>query len=91
MLVIMGCFGLTLYRMHISSESNQFSSVRVSLTLFSSLSLLLMGMTLVNSVLCIINFNKGLKNHVMTPKKRRKGSVALELESQEAPSRFLLH
>ncbi|KAJ5767100.1 uncharacterized protein N7511_004716 [Penicillium nucicola] len=89
MLVIMGIFGLTLYRMHLRSQSQQFASVRVSLTLFSSISLFLMGVTLVISVLCILNFNKGLKVHVMTPPKRRKGSVSLELQAQDIPSRYL--
>ncbi|KAJ5494313.1 hypothetical protein N7463_010400 [Penicillium fimorum] len=90
MLIIIGCFGLTLHRIHAPTESADFSSVRVSLTLFAALSLLLMVLTLVNSVMCILNFNKGLKIHVNPPKKR-KTSVSLELESQETPSRFLLN
>ncbi|KXG46784.1 uncharacterized protein PGRI_035300 [Penicillium griseofulvum] len=90
MLVIMGCFGVTLFRIHSPRESTDFSSVRVSLTLFSSVSLLLMTLTVVNSVICILNFNKGLKIHINPPKKR-KTSVSLELESQEVPTRFLLN
>ncbi|KAJ5827250.1 hypothetical protein N7447_004013 [Penicillium robsamsonii] len=90
MLIIMGCFGLTLYRIHAPTESADFSSVRVSLTLFAALSFLLMVLTIVNAVVCMLNFNKGLKIHINPPKKR-KTSVSLELESQETPSRFLLN
>jgi uncharacterized membrane protein len=90
MLVIMGCFGVTLFRIHSPAESTDFSSVRVSLTLFSAVSLLLMTLTMINSVICILNFNKGLKIHVNPPKKG-KTSVSLELESQEIPTRFLLN
>ncbi|KAF7525943.1 hypothetical protein PCG10_004451 [Penicillium crustosum] len=53
-------------------------------------SALLMVITVINSVMCIMNFNKGLKNHVFTPKKR-KTSVSLELQPQETPTRFLLN
>lgn len=91
MIIIIGCFVLTLLRMHSPEDSTDFSSVRVSLTLFAGVSLLLMGFTLVNSVLCILNFNKGLKNHVNPPKKRRKASVTLELQESENPTRFLLN
>lgn len=90
MLIIIGCFALTLLRMQIANQKADFSSVRISLTLFASLSLLLMLVTLVISVICIINFGKGLKVHVNPPKKRRKNSVALELQQSETPTRFLL-
>ncbi|OQE05338.1 hypothetical protein PENVUL_c025G07070 [Penicillium vulpinum] len=71
MLIIMGCFGLTLHRIHSPTESTDFSSVRVSLTLFAVVSLLLMLITNINCVMCILNFNKGLKNHVNPPKRRK--------------------
>jgi hypothetical protein len=87
----MGCFVLTLIRMHSPGDSSDFSSVRISLTLFAGVSLLLMLITLINCVICIFNFNKGLKNHVNPPKKRRKGSVTMELQDHENPSRFLLN
>lgn len=90
MLIIMACFALTLVRMHSPSDSADFKSVRISLTLFASVSLLLMLLTLINSVMCIVNFNKGLKPHVNPTKKRRKNSVALELQESETPTRFLL-
>lgn len=76
--------------MHSTTDSANFQSVRVSLTLFASISLLLMLITLIISVMCIVNFNKGLKHHVKPSKKRRKGSVALELQESETPTRFLL-
>ncbi|CAG8127802.1 unnamed protein product [Penicillium olsonii] len=87
MLIIMGCFALTLVRMHSTQDSVNFKSVRISLSLFAGVSLLLMLFTLINSVMCIINFNKGLKIHVNPPKKRRKNSIALELQESETPTR----
>lgn len=77
--------------MYSPTDSTDFSSVRVSLTLFAAVSLLLMTLTIINSVMCILNFNQGLKNHINPPKKRRKTSVTLELEHQETPTRFLLN
>ncbi|KAL2702834.1 hypothetical protein AAEP93_007132 [Penicillium crustosum] len=90
MLLIIGFLVLILLRIHSNSESTDFSSFRVSLTLFAAVSALLMVITVINSVMCIMNFNKGLKNHVFTPKKR-KTSVSLELQPQETPTRFLLN
>ncbi|KOS46161.1 hypothetical protein ACN38_g2892 [Penicillium nordicum] len=90
MLLIIGFLVLILIRIHSSAESTDFSSFRVSLTLFAAVSALLMVLTVINSVLCIMNFNKGLKNHVFTPKKR-KTSVSLELQPQETSTRFLLN
>lgn len=90
MLLIIGFLVLILIRIYSRAESTDFSSFRVSLTLFAAVSALLMVLTVVNSVLCIMNFNKGLKNHVFSPKKR-KASVSLELQPQETPTRFLLN
>ncbi|KAJ9484522.1 hypothetical protein VN97_g8850 [Penicillium thymicola] len=90
MLLIIGFLVLILIRIHSSAESTDFSSFRVSLTLFAAVSALLMVLTVINSVLCIMNFNKGLKNHVFSPKKR-KTSVSLELQPQETSTRFLLN
>ncbi|KAJ5459405.1 hypothetical protein N7530_011349 [Penicillium desertorum] len=89
MLLIVGFLVLILLRMYSSNDSTDFSSFRTSLTLFAGVSLLLMVLTIVNSVMCILNFNKGLKNHVHPPKKGK--TVSLELESQETPTRFLLN
>ncbi|KAJ5420528.1 hypothetical protein N7465_003047 [Penicillium sp. CMV-2018d] len=90
MLLILGFLVLILVRIHSRGESTDFSSFRVSLTLFAAVSALLMVLTVINSVMCIMNFNKGLKNHVFSPKKR-KTSVSLELQPQETPTRFLLN
>ncbi|KAJ5589008.1 hypothetical protein N7537_011686 [Penicillium hordei] len=90
MLLITAFLVLILIRIHSDADSADFSSFRVSLTLFAAVSALLMVLTIVNSVVCITNFNKGLKNHVFSPKKR-KTSVSLELQPQETPTRFLLN
>ncbi|KAJ5859388.1 hypothetical protein N7534_004665 [Penicillium rubens] len=89
MLLIVGFLVLILLRMYSPGDHTDFSSFRTSLTLFAGVSLLLMVLTIINSVMCILNFNKGLKNHVHPPKKGK--TVSLELESQETPTRFLLN
>ncbi|KAG0155308.1 hypothetical protein PDIDSM_883 [Penicillium digitatum] len=90
MLLLIGFLIVTLLRIYSGAESFDFSSFRVSLTLFAGVSVLLMILTFVISVMCILNFNKGLKDHVYQPKKG-KTSVSLELQSQETPTRFLLN
>lgn len=90
MLLIIGFLVLIILRIHSPSDNTDFSSFRVSLTLFAGVSALLMIITVVSSVMCILNFNKGLKAHVYQPKKR-KSSVSLELQPQETPTRFLLN
>ncbi|KAJ5945516.1 hypothetical protein N7454_002355 [Penicillium verhagenii] len=66
---------------------SDYTSARVSVTLFAVISLLLMVATLINSVLCILNFDQGLKHHVNPPEK---DSAGLELQKMETPTRFLL-
>lgn len=91
MVVIIGSFVNTLLLLFGSTEGKQMQSYRVSLTLFASLAMLLLGITLVNSVMCICNFNKGLKEHI---KKSRKQKVAADAENswtEDTKSRFVLN
>ncbi|CAI7645231.1 unnamed protein product [Penicillium pancosmium] len=64
MLVIAGTFVLVILQTYTSSKSNNLAHFKVSLTLFSGLAILLLGITLVNMVICMVNFGKGLKDYI---------------------------
>ncbi|KAJ5681467.1 uncharacterized protein N7477_001407 [Penicillium maclennaniae] len=53
----------TLYKLYTNSTDG-LGSYKVSLGLFSSIAILLMACTIINSIMCILNFNKGLKDHI---------------------------
>jgi uncharacterized membrane protein YesL len=85
MLVIAGTFVLVILQTYSSSESNNLAHFKVSLTLFSGLAILLLGITLVNMVICMVNFGKGLKEYInhsdkknlkQTPDPEYQGNVA---------------
>lgn len=80
----------SLKRMNSEDDSDGLSSYRVSLTLFSTIAGLLIVCTLVNSVLCILNFNKGLKEHIAHTKRKQPASV-VGVGTQHTKSRFMLH
>ncbi|KAJ5703259.1 hypothetical protein N7493_011648 [Penicillium malachiteum] len=67
--------------------NHNYTSARMSITLFATFSLLLLVATLVNTVLCILNFDQGLMTHVNPP---YNDSASLELKKMETPTRFLL-
>lgn len=66
---------------------SNYTSAKVSIALFASISLLLLIATLINSLLCILNFDKGLKIHVNPPDN---DPASLELKQMDTPTRFLL-
>lgn len=67
-------------------QSN-YTSARVSITLFAVFSLLLLIATLINSLLCILNFDQGLMAHVNPPDN---DPASLEFKQMEIPKRLLL-
>ncbi|KAJ5608672.1 hypothetical protein N7528_009239 [Penicillium herquei] len=67
--------------------NHNYTSARVSITLFAIFSLLLLIATLVNTLLCILNFDQGLMTHVNPPDN---DPASLELKQIETPTRFLL-
>ena len=82
MLFIMAFLVLAIIRVH-----NNYTSARVSVTLFATFSLLLLIAALINSLLCILNFDQGLMIHVNPPDN---DPASLELKQMETPTRFLL-
>jgi ABC-type glycerol-3-phosphate transport system permease component len=70
----MAYFIFKLVRMYDSSMADQYLPARHSLTTFAVLTILLLIVTIVTAVLCMMNFNKGLKPHVQ----RRKGAATVD-------------
>ena len=64
----MAYFAFKLWRMWDSSEEWQYEAARHSLTTFAVLAILLLVVTIVTAILCLRNFNKGLKPHIQKRK-----------------------
>jgi hypothetical protein len=78
-------------KLYSPNDSDGLSSYRVSLGLFSSIAILLMSCTIINSVWCIINFNKGLKDHI-DQLRGTKPAADVEGDAAQGPkSRFVLN
>ncbi|KAJ5355086.1 uncharacterized protein N7496_012298 [Penicillium cataractarum] len=82
MLITMAFLVLAIVRVH-----TNYTSAGLSITLFASFSLLLLNATLINSLLCFLNFDQGLMTHVNSPDN---DPASLELKQMETPTRFLL-
>ncbi|KAL4903757.1 hypothetical protein BDW74DRAFT_168653 [Aspergillus multicolor] len=61
----------TITQMHRSDDSNNLGTFKTSLTLFAGIATLLIISTLVNSVWCMMNFQKGLKDYVKQLRSRK--------------------
>jgi hypothetical protein len=81
----------TLERLYSSKNSDGLNSYQVSLGLFASIAILLIACTLVNSVLCILNFNKGLKDHIDQLRGTKRASDLEGAAAQGPKSRFVLN
>ncbi|KAJ5734886.1 uncharacterized protein N7483_000011, partial [Penicillium malachiteum] len=82
MLITMAFLVLAIIRVN-----SNYTSARVSITLFAIFSLLLLIATLINSLLCVMNFHQGLMTHVNPPDN---DPASLQLKQMETPTRFLL-
>ncbi|KAJ5697285.1 hypothetical protein N7488_010969 [Penicillium malachiteum] len=91
MVLIIASFILTLVQMFGGYDGEELGSYRVSLTLFASLAMLLLAVTLVNSVMCICNFNKGLRQHIDNSRKRKPAADPEDAWTQDTKSRFVLN
>lgn len=70
MLVIVASFVVVILQIY-SSDSNNLAHFKVSLTLFSGLAILLLAITLVNMVICMVNFRKGLKEYINQSRQKK--------------------
>ncbi|KAJ5106316.1 hypothetical protein N7456_002991 [Penicillium angulare] len=91
MAVMIASFVYTLLRMFQGEDSGLLNSYHVSLTLFASLAMLLLGITLVNSVVCICNFGKGLKEHIDNSRKPKATADPENSWTEDTKSRFVLN
>lgn len=81
----------TLLKLYGTSSSDGLNSYQVSLGLFASIAIFLLACTLVNSVLCIINFNKGLKDHIDSLRGNKPAADLEGAAAQGPKSRFVLN
>ncbi|KAJ5378641.1 hypothetical protein N7509_011760 [Penicillium cosmopolitanum] len=82
----------TLEKMYSSSEdSDGLSFYRVSLSFFASIAILLIACTLVNLLLCVFNFDKGLKDHIHQFRGKQLAVESENTGAQGSKSRFELN
>ncbi|KAG6186767.1 hypothetical protein E4U36_000367 [Claviceps purpurea] len=62
-------FIFKLVRIYQPSRSGSYFAVRKSLSAFAVITIMLLILTIVNAVICMNNFNKGLKPHLMASRK----------------------
>src|ERR1700722_20383535 len=61
-------FIFKLVRIYQPSHQYQYAPVRISLTIFGVLTIILIALTIINASLCMANFGKGLKPFVLKGK-----------------------
>ncbi|OTB05642.1 hypothetical protein M426DRAFT_21675 [Hypoxylon sp. CI-4A] len=61
-------FIFKLARIYDPEEGKYYAPVRKSLTTFAVLTILLIILTIINGMVCMFNFGRGLKNHLNSPK-----------------------
>ncbi|CRG90355.1 UPF0658 Golgi apparatus membrane protein [Talaromyces islandicus] len=87
-------FLFKLVRMYQPSREKDYTSARRSLTFFAVITLILIVSTIINAIVCTINFHKGLKPHIWKPHKSRDEEKSTEMGSQtpgnNVPSRMMI-
>lgn len=87
-------FLFKLVRMYQPSREGEYISARRSLTFFAVITLLLIVSTIINAVICTINFHKGLKPHIWKPSKSSDEEKSTEMGSttpgDNVPSRMMI-
>ena len=64
----MAYFFFKLVRMYDSSVAHNYAAARHSLTTFAVLTIILLIVTIAAAIMCMRNFNKGLKPHIQKRK-----------------------
>ncbi|KAJ5654590.1 hypothetical protein N7490_001593 [Penicillium lividum] len=88
---LIASFVYTVLQVFTGKDSTQLTSYRVSLTLFATLAILLLAGTLVNSVMCIGNFRKGLKEHINNARNQQPTADPENAWTEDTKSRFVLN
>jgi hypothetical protein len=77
--------------MYRSEGNDDLSSYRVSLFFFASIAIFLIACTLVNLLLCVFSFDKGLKDHIDQSRGKRTAVESENTEAQGSKLRFELN
>jgi hypothetical protein len=91
MVAILASIIRTMFQMYQSQNSSSLGSFKTSLTLFAAIATFLIISTLINSVLCMINFHKGLKDYVKQLRGKKPASNPSGNWNSEINSRFELN
>ena len=87
-------FFFKLVRIYQPSHQANYLAVRRSLTAFAVMTIILIILTIVNAFICMSNFGKGLKNHLVKPSAEDEEKVenAYQLQDQkpQLPSRMTI-
>lgn len=88
-------FIFKLVRMYQPDRENLYKPVRKSLTVFAVLTIILIILTITNAIMCMRNFNKGLKPFVARRKigsdeEKLDGMTELPDLKQQIPSRMTI-
>ncbi|KAK9454780.1 hypothetical protein V1511DRAFT_511432 [Dipodascopsis uninucleata] len=86
----MAYFLFKLVRMYQPSQAYKYVAARKSLTIFAAITLFLIIATIVNAIICTINFNKGLKPYIDRKDERTSEEIELSLPSPTIKRRFSL-
>lgn len=75
-------FCFKLFRMYFSNYAikEEYYPARNSLTTFASLTVALLIVTITYATICTLNFNKGLKPHIMSDRQRRKRAGSSDMD-----------
>jgi len=96
-LVALTYFIFKLVRIYQTRTAPLYKPVRKSLTAFSVITILLILLTIANAIICMNNFNAGLKHHLVSSRAREEeknpelNSITMnELKQPQVPSRMTI-
>jgi hypothetical protein len=81
--------------MYQPSRALEYIAARRSLTFFAVITILLIIATIVNAIVCTVNFNKGLKPHVMRTRKssddnEKATELGTRIPGEDVPNRMMI-
>lgn len=87
-------FTFKLVRIYQPDYQKSYLAVRKSLTAFAVITILLILLTIINAIICMRNFDKGLKAHLLSPRRVEEKpdahSISLHDVKPQLPSRMTI-
>lgn len=87
-------FLFKLVRIYQPEYQESYKAVRKSLTAFAVITILLIILTIVNAIICMRNFDRGLKTHLLSPRRVEEKpdahSISLHDVKPQLPSRMTI-